>query len=281
MNNEVKSKKVTLSKKTLILLCVFSGIVILACGIIFLFNYRSAYSGSTDGGFFSPSDAVKFYFFLISISALIVAVILKIIFKNELRFGYLFLIAILLPILCYNLNYHTLKRGGVFNFLVSDGGPFHFIAIGDYNFDGINDERYHILYDEREISSGYGGHFNDTVIRMIDTTATGVGAALNSVCALYDWEDRIIDLHLHKDSVDLKQIRIDVSLKEPQNAQKISFFILESKYQSESKPGIPISHTVNEDGTVTLLFDSATCTAWQENSEREFITIYIRYVIDE
>ncbi len=282
MDNASETKRKNLySKKTLIVFCIFACVVFLACGIIFLINYRIAYNDSTDGGFIPPSFALKFYYFLIIVSAIAIAIVLKLIFKQSIKFGYLFLVAVFLPILCYNLNYHTLKRGGIFNFLVNDGGIFHFMAIGDYNFDGINDERYHILYDEREISSGYGGHFNDNIIGHINTKAVGKGAALNSVHASYDWEDRIITLIFQKSNLELSHIELNVTFRDPEMAKKVSFYILESEYQPISDMGIEVSHTVKEDGSVTLLFDSYTCAEWQRNSENEYVGLYFRYVIDD
>lgn len=61
--------------------------------------------------------------------------------------------AVLLPTLCYQFNYHAFGKDGFLYPLVDKGGIFHFIVIGDYNFDGMNDELYHVKYDERDVSA--------------------------------------------------------------------------------------------------------------------------------
>ncbi len=191
---------------------IFAVVVALVCGVVFLYNYGIAYDDNMEG-WIPPSFAVVYYYFCVAVVAIIVSVFLKSIWKNRVRFWLLFLASVLIPIICYQFNYHTLKKDGILYPLVDEGGIFHFMAIGDYDFDGMNDEQHHRLYEEREYSSRYGGHFDDTIIDYIDTTAVGTGPSLSGTFCFYDWEERTIDLHLDKTGVDINRSRLRLLFK--------------------------------------------------------------------
>ncbi|MBE6798923.1 MAG: hypothetical protein E7525_04010 [Ruminococcaceae bacterium] len=252
---------------------IFVAVAVLIYGFIFLFNYSIAYDHDTGGGWIPPSFAIIVYYFELAVASIIALVIVKIILKKRVRIWPLLLSAVLIPIICYNFNYRSFKRSGFLYPLVDKGGIFHFMAIGDYNFDGMNDELHHRLYDERERSSRYGGHFNDTIIKYIDTTVVGTGYSLDGFC-FYDWETKIIDLHLIKNDIQYKQITIVVAFQDPALAQKVSFYL-------EGADPTLLNHTVNRDNTVSMVFDADICAKWQNNAEKEFFEIPIRYVIND
>lgn len=250
---------------------IFALTIIFICGFVFIINYNIAYDDDTGGGWLPPSFAVIFYYFWIVITSIIAAIVLKIFFKKRVRIWALLLISVFIPIICYNFNYHTLKRDGFLYPLVDKGGIFHFIAIGDYNFDGMNDEQHHILYDEREYSMRYGGHFDDTVIDYIDTSAIGTGGGLSGCFCFYDWEERIIQLFLDKDSVNLKQVEIIVAFQEASIAHDVSFYL----------DGVKLNHTVSKDNTISIVFDDDTCSDLQNRIGGENRYIPIKYVVNK
>ncbi|MBQ8605781.1 MAG: hypothetical protein IJ408_03510 [Clostridia bacterium] len=251
-----------------IVLLVFSLAVMLICGWTFISNYSYAYDESTDGGFFPPSFGVIIYFFFIVIVAMFAAVVVKMIFRKNASVWALLAAAVVLPILCYHLNYHTLKEGAILYPIVNKGGPLHFLAIGDYNFDGMNDEEHHRLYEERKYSSGYGGSPDDTELDGITVEAIGTGGALVSTYADYKEDKNAIHLHLSKKGVTYKEIKLTIDLKNPEDAQKISFYL-----------GGQLNHAVNDDGSVYMIFDESACAGFQSASKDEFIELIIKYAL--
>ncbi len=266
--SENKNDQQHISRKVL---GIFALTIILVCGFVFIINYNFAYDDDTGGGWIPPSFGVVFYYFLLAVASIITSIILKVVLKNRVRLWALLLSAILLPIICYNFNYQSLGKDGFLYPLVDEGGIFHFIVIGDYNFDGMNDEQYHLLYDERQYSSRYGGHFDDTIIDYIDTTATGTGGGLSGCHSFYDWEDRTIELFLNKDSVKLKQVKILVAFQEPSMAHNVSFYLDDSK----------LNHTVSKYNTVSIIIDADTCSDLQNRIGGENRYIPIKYVVNE
>lgn len=263
-DRETKPSKEKLSSITI---GVFSAMIIVVCYLLFLFNYDTAYSG---GDYISGRMVVIFYHFLIFVFSILVAVILKLVLKKKVQLRFLLLIAVLLPILCYQVNYHTLKKDGLFYSLVDDGGVFHFIVIGDFDFDGMNDEEHHRLYEERTNSTSYSDIFRDE-IKWVTTDATGIGAGLNGTYFSLDGKERNLTLHLNKNGVKFKEIRLEIEFADPKLGQSFSLYL-----QTDSGE-VLVDHTVNDDGTVSVFFDADTCSNWQKNSEKEFIRIVFRY----
>ena len=249
-------------------LLIFALAIILICGVVFLFNYDIAYDDDSGGGWLPPSFGVIFLYFILSVISIVAAIILKIVYRKRVSIISLLVAAIIMPIICYQFNYNTLKKDGALYSLVDEGGIFHFIAIKDFNFDGMNDDRYHILYDERRYSARYGGHFDDEIIDYIDTVAIGTGPALNAFC-FYDWEEKVIDLHLNKDNIVYKEIIVTVAFQEAAIAKKTSFYL----------NNLELTPDETSEKTVTFIFDAETCANWQSASEVEFIEIPFKYIV--
>jgi hypothetical protein len=219
----------------------------------------------------SPSFGVIVCHYLLAITFIFVAIILKITLKKRVRFWILLIASVLIPIICYHFNFRAFGKDGLLYPLVDKGGIFHFVVIGDYNFDGINDEVYHIKYDEREYSTRYGGHFDDTIIDYIDTNAVGTGGGLSGCHCFYDWEERVIQLFLDEDSVELKKVEILVAFQEPSLAHDVSFYL----------DDFQLNHIVNENNTVSIVFDADACLALQKRLVGEERYIPIQYVVYE
>ncbi len=268
IKNETKNNQQYIAWKVL---GIFALAITLICFFVFIFNYNTAYDDDAGAGWLPPSFGFIVWHFLLAIMFIFVAIILKIALKKRIRIWMLLLVSVLIPIICYNFNYRAFGRDGFLYPLVDKGGIFHFIVIGDYNFDGMNDEQYHIKYDEREYSTRQGGHFDDTIIEYIDTNAVGTGGGLSGCHCFYDWEERVIQLFLDKDSVKLKQVEIKIAFQEPSIAHDVSFYLDDSK----------LNHTVSKYNTVSIVFDTNTCLDLQNRIGGENRYIPIQYVVNE
>ena len=89
---------------------LFSVAIIVLCAIVFICNYDIAYDKDAGAGYFSPSDAVIFKYILVSLAAVIGAIVLKIVFKRRVAILFLLVLSIVLPILCYHFNYRHFKE---------------------------------------------------------------------------------------------------------------------------------------------------------------------------
>mgnify|MGYP003295038749 CR=1 FL=1 len=218
-----------------------------------------------------PSFVFIVWQYLLAVIFIFAAIVLKLIFKKRVRVWILLLASVIIPIICYNFNYHAFEKDGFLYPLVDEGGVFHFIVIGDYNFDGINDDEYHILYEERTVSSRYGGHFDDTIIDYIDTFAIGTGGGLSGCHCFYKWEERYIMLFLDEDSVKLKQVEIFVAFQDGVKAENVSFYLDDYK----------LDHIVNKNNSISIIFDADTCLELQNRliGEEWYIPIY--YIVNE
>lgn len=252
-NNVQKPKKKFITKTVLF----FALGVVLACGIVFLLCYDFAYNDNSGAGWLPPSFGVVINYFWIVVFSCIVAVALKIIYvshEKQVSIIALLLAAVLLPIICYQFNYHTLKKGGVLYPLMDEGGIFYFIAIDDYDFDGMNDELHEYLYEERQYSSRAGGHYDDTIIDYIDTDAIGTGTALNCCYSSYYWEEQLIKLHIDKHDVKYKKIIVTVAFQDASTTKNTIFYI----------DGVEITPKKLDSKTVRFVFDAKTCAEFQE-----------------
>lgn len=251
---------------------IFASLILVTCFLTFLFHYKSAYD--TAGYYISGRTVVIFYHLLIIIASILTACVLFAVFKKKLSLRVLLLIAALLPLLCYLVNYHTLKKDGLLYSLVDDGGIFHFIVIGDYDFDGMNDEEHHRLYEERVVSFGCSDTFFREEIHRVDMDSTGIGAGLTGYFCKLDGEERLLTLHLQKTGVEVKKIELEIKLADPVQAQSFSLYL-----QTDSGE-IPVEYTVNENGNISVVFDADTCSEWQKKAENEFPVVTLRYGFD-
>ncbi|MBQ7936675.1 MAG: hypothetical protein IJ333_10090 [Clostridia bacterium] len=248
-HGENNMKKVLRNNPYLIYL-IFAGIILLVCGFVFISNYGIAYNSDTEGGFIPPSFLVIFYHFLIVVFSAIIAIVIKVTLKNKIRIWLLLLLAILLPILSYNVNYQSLKWGGKLYFLVDKGGPLYFIRIGDYNFDGINDEKQRINTQQRTVSSSSGAGLEDDVLKNVRATVTGVGRiehAYISPTPTY----KEVSFHFDKNRMTIHKAVIDFEFKTSDLAKKTTIYIQKEDGQAltttQSKEAGRIRITLEQD----------------------------------
>ena len=247
-------------------LVIFSIIIVISCSLVFLLNIDIAYD---DGGYIPRNWVVGIYYFVLTIVALAVASVIKIIYKDRVRLWQLLLISIILPILCYVINYHAYKKGGPLHSLVDYGGIFHFIAIGDWDFDGINDEYYSSMSEERTVSFLCGVDYNDDLIKNISVEVTGSGLSLDRTFCDYDWEKQVIKLHINKNHAEYKNIDVKIEIYDSGTKNYIELYINDEQIEYK---------TINEN-KVCVSFDSDECIKWQNSSDSEFIEIPIKYIV--
>ena len=267
----MENKKYNLDQKLLIIYSVFILSIVLVCFFYFLSHYDAAYYHSTDGGIFSKAFGVQFWHGFIGLIFFGIAILLKVLFSKQVKILPLILISIILPSVCYFSNYNTLKIDGPLHFLVAKEGIFHFIVIGDYNFDGMNDEKYHRTYDERTVT-GYYGTYEGAVLG-VDTRATGIGYWLDGTYFSINFEKSRITLYINK-SVEYKSIEAEIQLSDDVRPQDISFWIVDEESKRE------LSFTTRK-GKIYMVFDSDLCKELQDSFEDEFIEIPIEYRVKE
>lgn len=276
-DNDMKlvRKRLSLYTKALVL---FITAIVLLCFFIFIFNYDIAYAG---GDIIPRSFTVVIYYFFLSVIAIMAAIVIKILLKEEASLSFLLTIAIILPILCYIINRQTLKEGGAFHFLVDEGGIFHFIAIKDFNFDGINDEEYHLMYETRTVGSGNGGSPTNKIIKSIITEATGIGKGLGAF-STYDEKNRQITLHLRKDNVVYEKIEMIIEFYDPNDIKPFNMSLISKNHFGKMLPvdyQIHCKYHTNEDNTLSIIINAEDCLTIQTNSENEYIEIVFSFSV--
>ena len=254
--------------RMLVTLLFGAGILIL-CAFLFLYRYRAAYDENTNGGFFSPSDGVVFLHIGAALIALLASGILKAIWRRRLSWPMLAAVAVILPILCYQINYHSLKKDGPLHFTVAEGGVFHFITIHDFDFDGVNDAYDYTGDDLRELSSTdfctdpYG------IVESMDYTIVGKGGNLNGSWCVHGTQG--ISVYLHKSRVTYHSVKITLHLAEGVDAEKISASVFGSKLET----------TVENHRTVSVVLDADTCAIAQQSAAEESFRVLVCYVLHE
>jgi len=268
--NKFKHNKETSTKKySLIIFYVFAGAIIIACNLIFIFNYSIAYDNDSGAGWLPPSFAIIYYYFLLSVFSILIALILKAILTSKIKLVFLLIASIILPIICYPINCSAFSKDGILYPLVDKDGLLHFIAIGDFNFDGINDKEYHRRYEERSCSQSYSDDVS-TLIRNITTTSVGIGWHLESCFTFYDGEKGTIDLHLYNQELVLKQVKLVIRLADSLSGDQVAIYEV-----TESEETL-VSHNVNEDGSISIIFDEDTCSEWQSNTNGKNFIVHFK-----
>ena len=251
---------------------ILSAVMIVSCGALFIYHYRGAYDTNTNGGFFSPRDGVILSHILVALAAIPLSVIAKLIWKHRLSLRVLLAISVCLPILCYQINYHTLKKDGMLYFLVEEGGALHFVTLHDFDRDGVNDAYDYTGEDIREISGGPIYNLDPQGnIQHFEYTIVGKGGKLGYAGCDINHTANKISIRMNRSRVTYEGITITLHLKEGVPAEKVTL----------TQGGSPMEKTVIDEHTVSVTFDAATCAAWQEAAMNESFRIYVFYEVDD
>ena len=250
---------------------ILSAVMIVSCGALFIYHYRGAYDTNTNGGFFSPRDGVILSHILVALAAIPLSVIAKLIWKHRLSLRVLLAISVCLPILCYQINYHTLKKDGMLFFLVEEGGALHFVTLHDFDRDGVNDA-YDYTGDDLRTVSGSPVYGDDPcgVMEKMEYTIVGKGGKLDYAGCEANYADGKISIRLNRSRVTYEKITITLHLQDSVTADQITL----------TQGGSPLEKTVIDEHTVSVTFDAATCAAWQEAALNESFRMYVFCKVD-
>lgn len=239
------------NKNAVIIYSAFIVAFAIICAVVFIVNYNIAYDHSTHGGFISPSFGVVYYYFFIAVAAVLIAVFLKSCLNSKIKAWIIVPLALIIPILCYHVNYNALKEdGGVLYCLVDEGGPLYFLRIGDYNFDGINDEEWRINNVERTASSSSGG-YSDKLLNTVSVTVTGVGKIESAFMSCPPTCDDT-SFYFDRDKMTLKNAVIDFHFIEPDDAKRARVYI-----KGENGQKIDVSQSVVDGGIIKVFLDKS------------------------
>lgn len=252
---------------------ILSAAILTGCGFLFLCNYKAAYQHDAGAGYFSPADGVVFAHVCIAAAAFLVSVILKLLWRRRLSLWLLLILSVCLPILSYQVNYHTLKRDGMLYFLVEEGGALHFMTINDFNFDGVDDSLDYTGDDLREHhGSTLSGKDPHGIVEKMEYTVVGKGGNLDyAYCEARFGSGQIRVNNLHKSRVTYERITVTLRLEEGVDPHSITLSMF----------GSPVDATVVNDQTVSVSFDADTCAAWQQSSPEESFSVTLRYAVDD
>jgi hypothetical protein len=252
---------------------ILSAAILTGCGFLFLCNYKAAYNDDAGAGYFSPADAVVFYHVCIAAAAILVSVILKLLWRRRLSLWLLLALSVCLPILSYQVNYHTLEKDGMLYFLVEEGGALHFMTINDFNFDGVDDSLDYTGDDLREHhGSSLSGKDPHNVVEKLEYTVAGKGGNLDyAYCEARFGSGQIRVNNLHKSRVTYECITVTLRLEEGVDPHSLALSMF----------GSPVDATVVDEHTVSVTFDADTCAAWQQSSLEESFSVTLRYAVED
>ena len=187
----------------------FALIILLVCSFVFILNHRIAYD-TTKGGsdLFPPYFTLLLYFLLIVIAAVLGALLLKACFRKKINRWVLLIIAFAMPVMGYGLNYYAFKaNSGPLYALVDEGGILHFMAIGDFNLDGVSDKEDRLLNSERTVTIAASADTKNQTLKKATVQITGVGKLEQAYCSS-STKSNTWSLHFDKEQMTLQKAEL-------------------------------------------------------------------------
>jgi|GEM_PF-3802823 len=243
---------------------ILSVSIIVISSIMFIYNVRSAYDGYTAGGFYAPAHGVFFMHSIVAFFAVIASAVLKSLFKKRVSLIVLLVISMVLPTVCYGFNYYGFKKDGPLRSLVEKGGIFRFLAIHDFDFNGVEDSHEKI----RQVSGVEV--CNDERVSRLKYVIEGKGQYTALGHCHFNKNVVSVSMSHLETSETYNYIRFTLTLKNTEDAEKFSIYYLDSKLESKIENGNQI--------TVTL--DSEFCAERQKEYDK-FIYLKLKCVWDE
>lgn len=264
-DTENKNKYEPLKFKTRIY-ALLSVAIIVICSIMFIYNVRSAYDGSTGGGFYGPAHGVFFLHIIVIIFAVSFSVFLKLVLQNKVALTVLLVLSVSLPVACYTVNYHGFKNDGPLRPLVREGGILRFLAIHDFDFNGVEDAHEKV----RKVSGSQG--CSGERVSGIEYVVEGKGQYTSLGSCYYHEKKSYVSVSMAETekSATYNYIRFTLTLKNPEDAEKLSIYYLDTKLESKIENAYQV--------TVTL--DSQFCADRQKESDKH-IYLKLNCVWDE
>ncbi len=271
MNEKENKNKYDNLKFKMSVYAILSLAIIVVCSIMFIYNVRRAYDGYTAGGFFAPSHGVFFLHIIVAFFAILSSVVLKLIFQNRIALTVLLLLSVVLPVVCYSCNYHAFKNDGPLRPLVRKDGILHFLAIHDFDFNGVCDS-----YEKIRQVSGIQG-CNDERVSRLEYVVEGKGqyTALGS-CYFREKKNVIsVSMAESETSATYNYISFTLTLRNPEDTEKLSIYYLDTKLEAKIENAYQITVTLDSEFCAERqkefdkhIYMKLECV-WDENSEIE------------
>lgn len=254
-----------------IITLILSVSLIILCSFLFIYNYERAYDASS-GWFISPRALIFVYHIGVTLGAVLVSVLLRMVLKSRITLWILLVISICLPLLCYTVNNFMLKKNGPLYFLVEEGGALHFVTLHDFDRDGVNDAYDYTGDDVREISGGPICNIDSqNAIEHFQYTIVGKGGKLGYAGCDANYAENKISIRLNRSRVTYEKITVTLHLRDTVTADKLIL----------TQGGSRIDKIVIDEHTVSVTFDAATCAAWQQAAMSESFRIHVFYEVDK
>ncbi len=255
--NDNKNKYENLKLKILVY-GILSFVIVISCEFVFIYNVFSAFSGATGGGFINGPASMALRYIQLSVLAIILSVFLVALFKGKIALSRLLILCIVLPILCYNFNYYSFKDDGPLRPLVRKGGMLRFIAIHDFDLNGITDS-----HEKIRQQSGVSFFDSDEHFLSIHYTAEGKGPYNSLAHCGYSKGYINVSMAESEDSATYNYIKFTLTMKNPEDAEKLSLYYDDLKLESKIEDG----------NKVSVVLDSDFCAELQRKSYKH---IYLK-----
>lgn len=275
--DDVEQERVGKDKRGLclniIIYTAFALAIIVVTFLTFLFNIEVAYRPDRYGWVIVPAYYEIFYYSVgISLIFCLVAVIIWAIFNallnKKINIAILLILALLIPRNQTTINWYLFDKEGPLYSTVQKGGELFFVVTRDFDLDGEYDEKYRLIYDDREVIVNYEDGSNNegkTEIDNIEVRIIGRGTEL---------EKSIVYINRHESSIDKSTKKyICVYSKYNTTVESVEIYVTPRKNKDPQKfefrgDNIDVTSEVLDDGRIKLTVDSEEISR-RENENKE------------
>ena len=257
----------------IIIYTAFAVVLIIATFLMFLFNIEAAYKPDGYGWIIVPayyeivyySVGISLIFYFV---AFIIWAIFNALFNKKINIVVLLILALLIPRNQTDINRYLFDEEGPLYSTVQKGGIFFFVVTRDFDLDGEYDEKYRLIYDNREVVIKEEDGIDDsdkTEIDYIEVRIIGRGTELEH-CSAHSRRfessfDKSVRKYIHVSSAyntTVESVEIYVTPRKNKDPQKFEF----------RGDNIDVTSEVLDDGRIKLTVDSEEISR-RENENKE------------
>jgi hypothetical protein len=279
----VDNEKISL-RLNIIIYTAFALALLVINFLIFLFNIEAAYKPDEYGWIIVPAYyEVVYYSVGISLVFYFVAFIIWAIFalfNKKINIVVLLILALLIPCNQTDINRYLFDEEGPLYSTVQKGGMLFFVVTRDFDLDGEYDEKYRLIYDDREVvikkEDGIDGidDRDKTEIDYIEVRIIGRGAELEHCSAHSRRFESSFDKSVRKCiyvssayNTTVESVEIYVTPRKNKDPQKFEFEGFK----------IDITSEVLDDGRIKLTVDPEEISRREKESERHSMSFDINF----
>jgi hypothetical protein len=264
----------------IIIYTAFAVALIISTFLTFLFNIEAAYQPDIYPVIILPAYFEVFYYGVgISLIFCFIAIGIRVIFAalfKKINIWILLVLALLIPLNQIGINRYLFDEEGPLYSTVQKGGMLFFAVTRDFDLDGEYDEKYRLIYDEREVTVNYEDGTNNkdkkTEIDHIEVRIIGKGTALDDSHAyIYQSSfDKSISRQIRVSSgynTTVESVEIYVTPRKNKDPQKFEFAGVD----------IGVTSEVLDDGRIKLTVDSEEISRREKESERHSMSFDINF----